>query len=186
MKNIPAKSKISDEKLEAETGALTDILQILHKDHLKVDDLFFQYTQTDDKDEKKELVSQITLELGLHAKAEEELVYPVVRDGKEEVEDMMDEADTEHHVVKFLLAELNNMNPSDSHYDSKVTVLCELVKHHVEEEESDIFEKLKSSDEDLDELGQKFVERKAQLAEKPLPQEIFPVAGTKSPDRKLA
>jgi hemerythrin superfamily protein len=185
MKNSAAKSVIS-ENIVQETVENTDIMQILHKDHLKVDDLFFQYTQTDDENRKKEIVSQITLELGLHAKAEEELVYPVVRNGKEEVEDMMDEADTEHHVVKFLLAELSNMNPSDSHYDSKVTVLSEVVKHHVEEEESDIFEKLKNSDEDLEELGQKFTERKQQLAQKPLPQEIFPVAGNKSQDRKLA
>jgi hemerythrin superfamily protein len=185
MKNSAIKSVIS-EKIDQETVETTDILQVLHKDHMKVDDLFFQYTQTYDEKRKKEIVTQITLELGLHAKAEEELVYPVVRDGKEEVEDMMDEADTEHHVVKFLLAELSNMNPSNSHYDSKVTVLCELVKHHVDEEESDIFEKLKASNEDLAELGQKFIERKFQLAQKPLPQEIFPVAGSKSQDRKLA
>ena len=156
----------------------TNIMQILHKDHMKVDDLFFKYTQTDEDSEKKSLVEQITLELGLHAKAEEELVYPVIRDGKEEVEDMMDEADTEHHVVKFLLAELANMEPSDSHYDSKVTVLCEVVKHHVEEEEKDIFEKLKLSKANLEKLGQQFEERKAELSEKPLPAEKFPVASS--------
>ena len=153
---------------------------------MKVDELFFQYKQTDDEARKKQIVEQITFELGVHAKAEEEIVYPVVRDGEEEVEDLMDEADTEHHVVKFLLAELGNMKPSDSHYDSKVTVLCELVKHHVEEEEEEIFEKLKASDEDLEKLAKAFNERKMQLAQKPLPQEIFPVAGTESRPRKLA
>ena len=156
-----------------------DIRQILHNDHQLVDELFFQFNQTDDKNRKQEIIQEITTELGVHAKAEEEIVYPAVRDGKEETEDMMDEADTEHHVVKFLLAELGNMKPSDSHYDSKVTVLCELVKHHVEEEEDDIFEKLESSKKDLDELGRKFLERKEELLKKPLPQEVFPVVGNK-------
>jgi hemerythrin superfamily protein len=166
--------------------AETDILQVLHKDHVKVSELFFQFSKSEDEREKKELVGQIGTELGLHAKAEEEIVYPAVRNGKEEVEDMMDEADTEHHVVKFLLAELENLEPSDSHYDSKVTVLCELVKHHVEEEETDIFEKLKAADLDLNELGKKFMQRKLELAQKPLPQEIFPVQGSESLSRKSA
>jgi hemerythrin superfamily protein len=163
-----------------------DIRQILHNDHQLVDELFFQFNQTDDENRKQEIVQEIATELGVHAKAEEEIVYPAVRDGEEETEDMMDEADTEHHVVKFLLAELAGMKPSDSHYDSKVTVLCELVKHHVEEEEDDIFEKLEASGKDLDELGRKFLERKEQLLKKPLPQEVFPVAGTKPADRKSA
>lgn len=179
--------KSLNEELDKEPAlAEVDILQVLHRDHMKVDELFFQYKQTDDEARKKQIVEQITFELGVHAKAEEEIVYPVVRDGEEEVEDLMDEADTEHHVVKFLLAELGNMKPSDSHYDSKVTVLCELVKHHVEEEEEEIFEKLKASDEDLEKLAKAFNERKMQLAQKPLPQEIFPVAGTESRPRKLA
>jgi hemerythrin superfamily protein len=167
-------------------AAETDILQVLHKDHVKVSELFFQFSKSDDEGEKKDLVSQISTELGLHAKAEEEIVYPAVRDGKEEVEDMMDEADTEHHVVKFLIAELENMEPSDSHYDSKVTVLCELVKHHVDEEETEIFEKLKAADLDLNELGKRFLQRKSELAEKPLPQEIFPVQGSGPRSRKSA
>jgi hemerythrin superfamily protein len=172
-----------------ETDAMVpndEITQVLHRDHMKVDNLFFQFKQAEDDKRKEEIVAAIAFELGIHAKAEEEIVYPVVRDGKEEVEDLMDEADTEHHVVKFLIAELQGMKASDSHYDSKVTVLCELVKHHVEEEEKEIFEKLKSSDENLEELGQKFTERKLQLAEKPLPQEIFPVAGSEPKQRKLA
>ncbi len=100
---------------------------------------------------------------------------------------MMDEADTEHHVVKFLLAELGNMKPSDDHFDAKVTVLCELVKHHVEEEEEEIFEKLKDADVDLKELSQKYVERRAALSVKPLPEDTFPMIGNRGQrDRKSA
>jgi len=171
----------------AEAPSGLDIMQVLHRDHMKVDELFFQFSKSEDAAEKKRIVDRIILELGLHAKAEEELVYPEIRDGKEDVESMMDEADTEHHVVKFLLAELGAMKPSDDHYDAKVTVLCELVKHHVQEEEKEIFEKLKNSDADLEELGDKFLERKAKLAEKPLPEESFPVIGNRTaPARKSA
>jgi hemerythrin superfamily protein len=177
--------KTQEKPMAPSAQEATDLLQILHSDHMKVDELFFQFSKSDDDAEKKEIVGKIILELGVHAKAEEEIVYPLVRDGKEEVEEMMDEADTEHHVVKFLIAELEDMDPSDSHYDSKVTVLCELVKHHVEEEEEEIFEKIKAADLNLDELGRKFTQRKAQLEAKPLPPEQFPVIGNK-PARKLA
>lgn len=164
-----------------------DILQVLHSEHMKVDELFFQFAKAEDESEKQSLVEQISLELGLHAKLEEEIVYPEVRDGEEESETMMDEADTEHHVVKFLLAELGNMKPSDDHFDAKVTVLCELVKHHVEEEEEEIFEKLKDADVDLNELAQKYVERRAALSAKPLPEETFPMIGNRvQRDRKSA
>lgn len=164
-----------------------DILQILHRDHMKVDGLFFQYAKAKDDSEKKSIVEQISHELGLHAKLEEEIVYPLVRDGEKESECLMDEADTEHHVVKFLLAELGNMQPNDDHFDAKVTVLSELVKHHVEEEENEIFEKLKDSDIDLKKLGQEFLERKASLSAKPLPEETFPVIGNRDlRDRKSA
>ena len=179
--------KEAEETMVAELQSDLDIMQILHRDHMKVDELFFQFAKSEDDSEKKGIVDQIILELGLHAKAEEELVYPEIRDGKEEVEDMMDEADTEHHVVKFLCAELADMKPSDDYFESKVTVLSELVKHHVQEEEKEIFEKLKDSDADLKKLGSQFLQRKAKLAEKPLPEETFPVIGTRnSPARKSA
>lgn len=178
-------NKTEEKPMAPKAQVATDLLQILHSDHMKVDELFFQFSKSDDDNEKQEIVEQIISELGIHAKAEEEIVYPLVRDGKEEVENLMDEADTEHHVVKFLIAELEGMKPSDSHYDSKVTVLCELVKHHVKEEEDEIFEKLKAAELNLEELGRKFTQRKTQIAQKPLPPEAFPVIGNKTA-RKLA
>ncbi|MBS1955801.1 MAG: hemerythrin domain-containing protein [Cyanobacteria bacterium SZAS-4] len=177
-------SNTGKESMVAEKATDMDIRQVLHRDHVKVDELFFQFAKAEDDSEKKSLVDQIILELTLHAKAEEEVVYPEIRDGEEEVESMMDEADTEHHVVKFLLAELGGMKPSDDHFDSKVTVLCELVKHHVEEEEKEMFEKLKDLD-NLAEMAEKFLERKSSLAAKPLPEDSFPVIGTRH-ERKSA
>lgn len=177
-------NKTGMDEMVAEKSAEMDIMQVLHRDHVKVDELFFQFSKSEDDAEKKSLVDQIILELTLHAKAEEEVVYSKIRDGEKEVESMMDEADTEHHVVKFLLAELGGMKPSDDHFDSKVTVLCELVKHHVEEEETEMFEKLKDLD-NLVEMGESFEEHKAALAAKPMPEDSFPVIGTRQ-QRKSA
>ncbi len=181
------KSKEAPKKdFVADVEVTTDLLQVLHKDHKDVSELFFQYTQAEEDKEKKELVAQIINQLTLHAKAEEEVVYPAVRKGAEDVKDLMDEADTEHHVVKFLLAELAEMSPKDDHYDSKVTVLCELVKHHVEEEEKEMFEKIKTAKLDLESLGKEFIARKEVLSQKPLAKGKVPLTRAKSSTKRKA
>jgi hemerythrin superfamily protein len=160
----------------------TDVTQILHQDHQHVNELFFQYNGLGDDDNagKNELVRQIIKELTAHAKVEEELVYPAVRDVDSKSEDMMDEADTEHHVVKFLLSELSEMEAGDDHFDAKVCVLGELVKHHVQEEEKEIFEALRNSELDLDDLGQGVLSRKAQLLKGPsLPDGMILITSSK-------
>jgi hemerythrin superfamily protein len=153
------------------TPDMTDVTQILHHDHQTVAELFFQFSELEKENhtEKNKLASKIIKELFMHAKAEEELVYPAVRKADSDSEDMMDEADTEHHVVKFLMAELSEMKAGDDHFDSKICVLGELVNHHVQEEEKEIFEALRDSDIDLDALGEKFLKRKEELTEEDMP-----------------
>jgi hemerythrin superfamily protein len=149
-----------------------DVCQLLHQDHQKVAELFFQYSELeeDDDEEKDEIASTIIKELFVHAKVEEELVYPAVRKADDDSQDMMDEADTEHHVVKFLLSELAEMSAGDDHFDSKICVLGELVKHHVQEEEKEIFESLRESGIDLEALGEKVSKRKEELAKSAPPK----------------
>lgn len=165
----------------------TDVTQILHQDHQHVNELFFQYSglKDDDKAGKNELVRQIIKELTAHAKVEEELVYPAVRDVDSDAGDLIDEADTEHHVVKFLLSELSEMEAEDDHFDSKVTVLAEIVQHHVHEEEKEIFDALRQSELDLDDLGQGFLTRKAELLKGPsLPDGMALVTSSKLVPKK--
>ena len=133
---------------------------------------FFQYTQLDDPKEKKAIVDQILEELYLHATVEEKIVYAQTRENsdEEEVEEMMDEADTEHHVAKVIMAELAAMKATDDHYDAKVTVLCEVIKHHVGEEEKEMFKKIKELDLNLDELGEEVLKLKENLKEKYSPE----------------
>ncbi len=123
---------------------------------------------------KAEIVKTVLKELYVHLTAEEEIVYPTVRKQAEDVEDMMDEADTEHHVVKLLMTELSEMKSTDEHYDAKVTVLCELVTHHVQEEEKDMFHKIDEAEVDVDKLGEKYTERKATLMEEAMPKLSLP------------
>ena len=184
-------STSSKAKPKEPKGALvidsTDVTQILHQDHQHVNELFFQYSglEEDDKTGKNALVKQIIKELTAHAKVEEELVYPAVREVDNESEDMMDEADTEHHVVKFLLSELSEMEAGDDHFDSKVCVLAELVKHHVQEEEKEIFEALRESELDLDDLGQGVLTRKKELLKGPsLPDGMALITSSKPTSKK--
>jgi hemerythrin superfamily protein len=165
-----------------------EVQQILHEDHEKVDDLFFQFSQEDDDTAKADLVETIIKELYMHATVEEELVYPVVRKDVEDSEEMMDEADTEHSMIKVLLSQLQSMKPGDDHYDAKVTVLGELVKHHVREEEKEMFKEIHESDIGAEALGAAILLRKKELQTKAVPK-INPATNTaesKKPAQKAA
>jgi hemerythrin superfamily protein len=145
-----------------------DAVALIKADHRKVEQLFREYEEAGDRayKTKQQLVEQITRELEVHTTIEEETYYPAVeakarRDGKE----LIGEAIEEHHVVKILLGELAALSPEDDAYDAKVTVLMENVRHHVEEEESEMLpqsEEILGRDE-LTRLGEEMMARKQQL-----------------------
>ena len=145
-----------------------DAVALIKADHRKVEQLFREFEEAGDRayTNKQELVAQIIQELEVHATIEEETYYPAVeakarKDGKE----LIAEAVEEHHVVKILLGELRSMSSEDEAFDAKVTVLMENVRHHVEEEESELLpqsEKILDGDE-LTRLGEEMAARKRQL-----------------------
>jgi hemerythrin-like domain-containing protein len=98
----------------------------------------------------------------MHARVEEELFYPSVRPQIRD-DELMDEAAVEHDSLKALIEQLRNMKPGDANYDATVTVLHEYVKHHVKEEQDEIFPKVKQMDLDLVALGRAIKTRKRQL-----------------------
>lgn len=136
-------------------------IELLKQDHAKVKELFERFEKTEDDAEKGEIVREAITELKIHAAIEEEIFYPALREVAEE--DIMDEADEEHHVVKLLIAELEEMEPGDDHFDAKFTVLAENVRHHIKEEESEIFPKAKEAG--ADEMGEEMLARKQELQE---------------------
>ncbi len=141
------------------------IVRMLHEDHQKVKDLFEEFENTEDSKEKQKLVETALAELQVHAKLEEEIIYPAIRPEIEE-QDLMDEALEEHHVVHTLVAELKKMKPSSERYDAKFTVLGESVKHHIKEEEGQMLPKAEKCDIDWDDLTNQVMKRKEQLMAK--------------------
>jgi len=143
---------------------MPDALQMLRDDHRRVKELFRRFEEAEDERQKGQIVQETLKELTIHAELEEELFYPAVR-GEADVEDeMMDEADEEHHVAEMLIDELWKMRPGSSHYDAKFSVLAEAVKHHIDEEESEILPKAAELGMGrMDDLGAQMEQRKMQL-----------------------
>jgi hemerythrin-like domain-containing protein len=144
-----------------------DALDILAEDHQKVLKMFEQFRKMKkkanaDEEEMQVLVETACAELTIHSQVEEELFYPAVRDAID-ADDLLDEAEVEHASAKQLITELAAMQPGDDLYDAKFTVLGEYVKHHVDEEEHEIFPKAKKAKIDLEALGDDLRTRKQEL-----------------------
>ena len=141
-----------------------DAIKMLTADHNEVKAMFeeFESLKDDGADEDKSaLVARICTALTIHATVEEEIFYPAVRAAIDD-QDLMDEADVEHASAKDLIAQLEGESPGDDHYDAKVTVLGEMIKHHVKEEEGEMFPKAKKVI-DTAVVGAEMSERKAEL-----------------------
>jgi len=146
------------------SGKQQDAVALLKADHREVEDLFEQFDKARDTQRKLKLATQICTALKVHTMIEEEIFYPAFLDATEE-EDIHHEAIVEHNGAKKLIAEIEQMDPDDEYYDAKVTVLSEMIKHHVKEEEQagGMFSNAKKSDMDLDALGEQLLARKTEL-----------------------
>lgn len=145
----------------------TDAIMLLKNDHREVEDLFEQYQKASGKEKKQQIAGEICTELKIHAMIEEEIFYPAFR-GKIE-DDTLDEAIVEHDGAKVLINDIEAGGPDEEFYDAKVTVLCEQIEHHVEEEEKPkegMFAQCRETDVDLKELRDRLMERKQELKEK--------------------
>ena len=151
-------------KTTARKAANQDAIQLLKADHREVEGWFEDFEKTNSDSKKQKLATQICTALKVHTEIEEEIFYPACREAGIE-EDMMDEADVEHDGAKKLIAEIEAGAPGDDHWDAKVTVLGEMIKHHVKEEEQrdGMFAKAKKADLDLNELGAELKARKDEL-----------------------
>ena len=139
-----------------------DAIHILTTDHDIVKQLFDQFEDADGPASKRRISRQAINELKVHAAIEEEIFYPALRQQIVE-KDVMNEADEEHHVAKVLIAELDRMDGTEDHFDAKFTVLAENVRHHIMEEEGEMFPRARSLDIDFLKLGQQILRRKQQL-----------------------
>jgi len=124
-----------------------DAVTLLRNDHKTVEGLFkkFEKAGPNATKTKKDLVEKIIEELSIHAAIEEQVFYPAVRDAMPDAREEVLEALEEHHVVKWTLSELDGMDPTDERFTAKVTVLTDLVRHHVEEEEGELFPEVRKA-----------------------------------------
>ena len=139
-----------------------DALALLRADHQEVQKLFDTYEKTRSEDRKAKLAEQICTELTVHAQIEEEIFYPAARDAIRD-EDLIDEATVEHQSAKDLIAQIEGSKPSDDLFDAKVKVLGEYIKHHVKEEQNELFPQVRKTKLDLRELGERLQARKQEL-----------------------
>ena len=148
--------------------AKIDAVELLTKQHREVEELFEQFENLSDRSKasKKKLADQICNALIMHTQIEEEIFYPATRsadEGEEETEDMVDEAVVEHASAKDLIAQIQEMDPEDDLYDAKVKVLSEMIEHHVEEEEKEMFPKTRKLKLDMQVLGQEMKARQEEI-----------------------
>jgi iron-sulfur cluster repair protein YtfE (RIC family) len=155
-------------------SAREQAIELLIDDHKQVKKHFREFEKLDleqDPQAVRELVTRVCDELEVHAQVEEELFYPAAREAleKKSEADMIDEAEVEHASLKRLIAEIRAMSLQDPKFKATVTVLSEYVKHHVKEEEGEMFPQLARSRIEWEPLLQQMLERHHDLmAEKGL------------------
>ena len=144
-----------------------DAIELLEKQHREVEAMFERFENMTDraKVSKKKLADEICNALIMHTTIEEEIFYPATREASKDKEDddMIDEAVVEHASAKDLIAQIMEMDPDDDLYDAKVKVLSELVEHHVEEEEEEMFPRTRELKLDLAALGAEMQARQKEI-----------------------
>lgn len=153
---------------------MPDAIVLLKNDHKNVEKLFKQFEKLGDNalKTKRQVVDQIIAELSTHAAIEEQHFYPTIREKAPDVADDVLEGLEEHHIVKWTLSELEELPADAERFDAKVTVLIESVRHHVEEEEGDMFPKVREAlgRKELQELGAVMEKAKAISPKRPHPK----------------
>ncbi len=146
-------------------GGKDDAIKLLKADHKEVAEMVAKFENGRlSKDRKLGTARQICMALTVHAQIEEEIFYPAAREAVRSGEDLLDEAAVEHGSIKELVAAIENASPDDDElFDARVKVLGEYVKHHVKEEENELFPKIRKSDMDLQEVGAQLSARKKEL-----------------------
>jgi hemerythrin superfamily protein len=151
-----------------------DAVTLLRNDHKTVEGLFkkFEKAGPNAHKTKQDLVEKIVEELSIHAAIEEQVLYPAARAAVPDENDLVLESLEEHHIVKWVLSEIDGMDPTDERFTAKVTVLIENVRHHVEEEEGDLFPALRKGmkRKELEELAQAMEKAKKAAPTHPHPR----------------
>jgi hemerythrin superfamily protein len=167
----------TEQKQTPAGSAMKDALALLEADHRAAEKLFDAFKQAgdDDLEAKSALAQRACEELTVHTMLEEELLYPAAQEALPDSDKVdVEEAYVEHYLVKTLIARFEKLKAGDKGFDATFKVMSEMVGHHVEEEEQELFPELRQSKLNLGALGEKLAKRKAELQAK------LDAAGSKS------
>jgi hemerythrin superfamily protein len=147
-------------------------IEVLKQDHRTVEDLFKQYEEAEERTpsaQKVKIRDQVVKHLSVHAYIEETVFYPATEKAQQGTEEMVKEALEEHSKARESLRKLTTLDPEDSDFDAEMRHLITDVRHHVEEEENDMFPKVSEvlSSKELSELGDRLEQAKAEAPESP-------------------
>ena len=156
----PADKRSPSSKPLSQTNA--DPIALLERDHREVAQFFAEFEAASGDAQKRKIANAICIALKVHARLEEELFYPAAATVLGNPS-LIQEAIVEHAAAKDLIAQIETGAPGEAYYDARVKVLAEYIQHHVAEEEGEIFPKVRSSDLNLDALGQQMAMRKHEL-----------------------
>ncbi|MGE0233187.1 MAG: hemerythrin domain-containing protein [Flavobacteriaceae bacterium] len=162
---MAATQKATDRKA-ASSRRLSNAISLLKSDHEEVSALFEKYEKGKSRrapSAKAELAKKICDALTVHAQIEEEIFYPACHQEVEDAEELLAEAKVEHQSLKELIGKIEGEQPGSDEYDAQVKVLGEYVKHHVKEEQGELFPMVRKSDMDLAEVGAQLEARKKEL-----------------------
>ena len=154
--------KTAAKKAPAKKSVPKDATALLIADHKLVASLFEQFAKTRSDTRKADIVAQICKELKAHTAIEEEIFYPAVKAALKDRE-LVPEANVEHASVKDLIAQVEGKAPYGEMYDARMKVMGEFVKHHVKEEQNEMFPKARKTKLDLVALGEQMAARKQEL-----------------------
>ena len=141
------------------------VFDMLKDDHKRLKTAIRRFEKLDIEDDAEEceaIVRQACTELEVHAELEEQIFYPAAREAMKEA-DLIDEAEVEHMSAKMLIEQLKGMGPQDEKFKATFTVLGEYVKHHVKEEESEMFVQLEKARLDWSALCEEMQQRRSEL-----------------------
>lgn len=159
-----SRKKATKNKARAKSAPRSqDATAILKADHKLVSGLFEEFESTRSSAKKQKLATRICNELTIHAQVEEEIFYPAVQKALKD-DELIPEATVEHESLKWLISQIENLAPGEDMYEARVKVLGEYVKHHVKEEQNELFPMAKKSPKlDMNELGGMILQRKEEL-----------------------
>jgi len=149
-------------------------IELLKSQHREVEKLFSRIEKAKSSDLKEKLFTDMADKLAVHATIEEHHFYPAVR--AKRTEDILLESVEEHLGIKRVTADLLQTEVDDQTFDAKIAVLKEQVSHHVEEEETDLFPKVRKllQPDELEAIGQEMTAEQSELEDEGNPRMAIP------------